>query len=230
MEVMSRPARGSTRARPNRRRDPRVPIEDLLDAALRVLDRDGLEGLTMRHLADEVGIGVMTLYGYVRTKDELLGQLGAHALARVAIPDEQSAGWPAQIALALRNLLSVFKEHPGMVDLLVAKVVTGPALNHVRDRLLGILIRAGFNAADAVDAFGALVLYTFGFAVAERTRHEPADTPASGLVYEPLEEFPYLRMAASEYSSRFSDRAFELGLGHLLEGLRRQLELQQPAR
>jgi AcrR family transcriptional regulator len=194
-------------------------MKEVLDAALRLLDRDGLEGLTMRRLADEAGLGVMTLYGYVRTKDELLGMLGAHAFRDVDIPDGEAPLWTEQLTSALHSLHSVFNRHPGIVDLLIAQVVTGPALNHVRNGLLGILIRAGFGARDAVEAYGSLVLYAFGFAIAERTRRRDGEHPILDPPYGPLDDFPYLRAVAAEYPARVSPDAFKLGLDHLVAGL-----------
>jgi AcrR family transcriptional regulator len=209
-----------TRRPPQRRRDPRVPLEDLLDAAIGLLDRDGLGGLTMRRLADEAGIGVMTLYGYVRTKEELLGALGGRALSRVSVPNDPAGDWSEQLREAIRNLHDALQEHPGLVDLLIGQVVTGPTLNHIRNGLLGILIRAGFPADEAVEAFGALVNFAFGFAVAERTRHHPEygthDRATDG------QDFPYLTATAEVYPSRVSNSAFEYGLELLIDELNRR--------
>jgi AcrR family transcriptional regulator len=198
-------------------------MEEVLDAALRLLDRGGIDELSMRRLADEVGLGVMTLYGYVRTKEELLGELGAHALAHVVLPDDSDQPWDEQLVRALGELHEAFSRHPGIVDLLIAQVVTGPALNHVRNGLLGILVRAGFDIDTAVEAFGSLVLYVFGFAVAERTRQSIETTDLAEARYGPLDDFPYLKLAAERYPDRISPSTFGFGLRQLVEGLRRQL-------
>jgi hypothetical protein len=75
----------------------------------------------------------MTLYGYVRTKEELLGALGGRALSRVSVPNDPAGHWTEQVREAIRNLHNALQEHPGLVNLLIGQVVTGPTLNHIRN-------------------------------------------------------------------------------------------------
>src|SRR3989442_1787322 len=88
--------RMSSEAVPNPSRPgprPRFTREQVLEAALEVIDRERPEAFTMRRVADELGMGVMTLYGYVRSKEEILGGVTALALAEGHPQPRPDASW-----------------------------------------------------------------------------------------------------------------------------------------
>ena len=84
LEVWTRPERG--------RRRPRYTRDEIAAAAIRVADAEGFDELSMRRLASELGAGTMTLYHYVRTKDELLALVHDAVMAELLVPDGRAAG------------------------------------------------------------------------------------------------------------------------------------------
>jgi AcrR family transcriptional regulator len=66
---------------------PKVKLEALVEAAADIASADGIDAVTMRRLAERCGVGVMTIYGYVRTKEELLAVLADRYLAEIELPD-----------------------------------------------------------------------------------------------------------------------------------------------
>jgi AcrR family transcriptional regulator len=204
--------------------------EQVLDAALAQLREYGSTGLTMRRLAEDLGLGVMTLYNYFRTKDELLDGVCGHALQPLRADPDPDASWEQQLEAAIRELHLVLADNPGVLDVFVTRSVYGPALDQIRETLLGILRRAGFPNRQAVHALGALVSFAVGFTITERAR-SPKTAPVNPSVRFrtlPAEEFPHLTATAAEYQEYLSEAAFEYGLHHLIDGLHRDLVALRP--
>src|SRR5436305_9185956 len=84
-----------------RRRGPRPSLsgEQIVDKAIELADRDGLGGLSMRKLADELGLTAMSLYGYVPGKAELLDVMADRAYGQIAAPGEPAAAWQDRLAV-----------------------------------------------------------------------------------------------------------------------------------
>jgi AcrR family transcriptional regulator len=210
------------RTRKKREKPGRPPLStraELLDAALRVIDEYGLAALSMKRVADELGIGVMTVYGYVKTKDELVDAVTHHALsALTATPPE---GSPAdRITSAIRLLYQALGQHAGVLEVLLNGPAPGAALDPLREDLLAILDEVGLTGPEAMDALSILYSYAVGFAATERSRNRHS-TAAEQRRVEGLsaERFPHLSVAVDDYASRLSVRAFEAGLHSLIAGL-----------
>jgi AcrR family transcriptional regulator len=209
-----------------RGRDRRFTVDEVLEAALALIDDEGLDALTMRRLAEELGVSVMSLYGYVRTKEEIVDGVYGLALERLNTDLDRDAPWDEQLTTAIRHVHTSLHAHPGLVELLIARSVPGSGIDLVRENLIGILRRAGFPKREALQAHGACMAYAMGFAVAERARPDtgsPSEQFAR-LRSLPPEEFPYLSEVAAEYGSHLSGDAFEYGLAHLVGGLRKDLD------
>ena len=208
-------------------RPPGLSRERILDAALEIVDGEGLDGLSMRRLADELGAGTMTLYGYFRGKDELLDALVDAISARSA---EHAApppgGWRKQLralALATRKALV---EHRWEVELRLRRPLVSPGAMRVTEAAMQILQGAGFSAADAARAYRTLFLYTFGFCGfgdpedPDRVKRESLARVA------PLapDEYPAVSSAAAELAETLAgDAQFEFGLDLILDGLEARL-------
>src|SRR6266496_4643293 len=92
---------------------PRVPLtrESILEAALRVLDRDGMEGLSMRRVAEELGTGPASLYWHVRNKGELLQLLFERVTGEIQLPEPNPARWQDQLRDLARQMRAVMNRH-----------------------------------------------------------------------------------------------------------------------
>jgi AcrR family transcriptional regulator len=208
-----------------RGRERRFTVEEVLGTALHLIDDEGLEALTMRRLAEALGVTAMSLYSYVRTKEEIVDGVYALALGQIESGVDRTAAWDEQLATAIRRIHTAFRDHPGLLELFFARSVPSAGIDRVREELLGILRRAGFSSHDALLAHGSCISYAMGFAVAERARRGGPD-PAQYIQAEslPADEYPFLTEAAADYATHLSGDAFEYGLTHLIAGLRTDLE------
>jgi len=207
-------------ATPRRRSRRVITREEIYEAAVGVVDAEGLAALSMRRLAEETGVGVMTLYGFVANKEELVAALGAHVLRGLEVPLVADAPWRQQLTEELGVLRSAIREHPGLLDLLSVGNDHAPILDGVRERLVGILRGAGFDARASVEGLGGLTALTLGFAVGGRLRGPSVlDTTHERLSGLPDQDFPHLRAVAAEYADHWSDSAFESSVRSLLDGM-----------
>ena len=190
-------------------------------AALAFADREGLEALSMRRLAAELGVGTMTIYGYFKDKEELLEGIVEVAAAEVG-ELEVSGPWQEALRGLMRAIRQTLARHPSAL----AFRLKGPLLNasalRVTEAGMQVLERAGFDKATAAHAYRALFLYTFGFA----SFNSPPDPirlkrqARSALLALPPDEYPALTSAAKEAAETMAgDEQFEFGLDRLLEGL-----------
>jgi AcrR family transcriptional regulator len=220
------PTRQSTHTRESGRakrlRAGRPPLStrtELLDAALRVIDGYGLAALSMKRVAEELGIGVMTVYGYVETKDELVEAVTRHALS--ALTATPMDGPPiTRLTAAIHSLYTTLREHAGVLEVLLNGPVPGAALDPLREDLLSMLGDMGVSGAPAMDALSILYSYAVGFAVTERSLDRQSNSDGQRRVENlSAQRFPHLSAAAQDYASRLSPRAFETGLHNLITAI-----------
>jgi len=193
--------------------------QQVLATALELIDDEGMEALTIRRLAAELSIGVTTVYGYVRTKEEILDGVTSLALEAVRLDPARQPQWPNAIRAYLHALYSALRAHPGATQVIASGRTPGAPFDDFREAGISALEAAGFPKRDAVTSLSALYSYVVGFAA---TAGDPAGRQTQDLARVkslPSERYPALIDAAAEFSSRFSNEAFEFGLDRLLEGL-----------
>ena len=225
----ARPIANTERPAPRVRRPGPVSKfsqRSVLEAAVRLIDRDGYREFSMRSLASEMKIGVMTLYGYFRTKEEILSGIGNLVLNKLGTQLDDSLPWHERIASILRDLHKVLYAHPGAMEMLLIEPVSAPSFDRARNMLLGILLEAGFTKTDTVAAVSSLTSFVVGLTVGQRSRRgrqlERGGSTEAKL--RRAKEYPYLHKVAKEYKSLLSEHSFEYGLAHLLNGIRNDLE------
>src|SRR5438045_7753763 len=101
------------RADARARAEPRLPLtrDAIVEAALRVLDREGMDGLSMRRVAEELGTGAASLYWHVRNKDELLQLLNERFAAEVELPEPDPSRWQEQLKEVAHQMRSAAHRH-----------------------------------------------------------------------------------------------------------------------
>jgi TetR/AcrR family tetracycline transcriptional repressor len=140
--------------------------ERVVRVALALLDEVGLDELSMRRLAERLGVTAPALYWYVHDKNELLGLLADAISAEMPLPDPDRS-WRAELEALARGALRVARAHRDAARILVATLPTGPHRLQAIDALLGLLLRAGFAPADAADVASVLNVYGVGFMLDE---------------------------------------------------------------
>jgi AcrR family transcriptional regulator len=199
-------------------------LDAAVEAAIAIMDRDGLEALTIRSLAEELGIGTMTLYSYVGGKDDLLDQIALRLLGKIPSEVAANSSWSAHLTAIMIRLHHTLREHPGVAA--ISLTPRGPiaALDPLRELILRILHDVGFPPRDAVNALTALVTYVTGYSIVEHARTEiHIEEERARLAGLPKAEFPHLSAAANLYAAQFSRRTFEAGLKSLIDGLAAEL-------
>ncbi|MEW2622138.1 TetR/AcrR family transcriptional regulator C-terminal domain-containing protein [Streptomyces sp. NPDC048106] len=193
--------------------------DQLAAAALAVLDRDGLAGLSMRAVAKELGMSTMALYRYVRDRDELELLVVEFALGAVdtGAPPEDLP-WRERIEILMRRMRDTLSAHPSVVPLTMTHRHHSRALLRWSETVLAVLTGAGFDGERRVVALRSLIAYVNG---ALQLEHLGALSGAGTTAISALspDEFPL--MAATARSARRVDpeREFSGGLTVLLRGL-----------
>lgn len=200
-----------------------VTIDDVELTALQIADAEGLEALSMRRLAADLGIGVMTLYGHVRTKDELIERITERAIAELPIPQQRD--WDDRLEALFTDLRALLLAHPALLAADAARPLSGPGALRAADAALGMLMEGGLRGAQAVTGMSALVAYTFGSAMFRL--HQTADGAADYAKHirgvDPG-DLPNVAALTTPLLSRGSDAEFGVGLRLILDGLARQAE------
>jgi AcrR family transcriptional regulator len=189
--------------------------------ALRVIDADGAEMLSMRRVAEALGIGVMTLYGYFPNKEEMLKGVAELALSQASVELPAGASWEDRVRAGVGRIYGVYRRHPQLAQLILGSTSATPRLFRSREGILGALSDAGFDETTALHALGALISYALGFG-GMQAADAPGDLPER-IAELPADEFPHLTAVAERYDIHLSDEAFRYGLDRLLAGLRAEL-------
>jgi TetR/AcrR family tetracycline transcriptional repressor len=214
--------------KPRRGRPPRLSRDRIVDTALDLIDRSGLQGLTMRALAHELQADPMAVYRHVRDKDELLGAMCDRLLVALD-PIDLDDGWEPQLCHLAEQIRERFAARPALLPALAAAPMTPTSLLIAADTV-ALLIRAGANATDAAAGVNAVFSYVLGYAVVEAAVPPAADRDAlreAALAHLGTNEPPPHLDAAIDLMNDPGD--FHTGLDLVLSGLRARLDREAPA-
>ncbi len=200
----------------------RAPLsrERILRAALALVDREGLEAISMRRIGEELGVEAMSLYNHVGGKAAILDGIFELVLAEMP-PARRASSWQAALRGRARALRAALRAHPHALPIFATRPAVTPAsLAHV-EAVLEVLRSAGFSASDALSAMQVLVAYVVGHTVAAHAPERPGEgaDPAYARLSE--EAFPRVREMARLLADHDVEREFELGVEALLVGLAR---------
>ncbi len=218
------PADGTDRAAPDR-----ITRERVLAAALEIIDRDGVDGLSMRRLGHALGRDPMVLYRHAPNKAALLDGVAEIVLEQLSV-DITAPDWAAQLRTLARQFRHLALAHPHVVPLLVTRPLATPLglrpLGTLRplENVLDLLTRAGFTGPIALHIYRALFGFLHGHVLNELQElvERPEETDALlrlGLHRLPINEFPLVRGLAPVLASYDGATELETGLDILLTGL-----------
>jgi AcrR family transcriptional regulator len=220
--------RATTAASSRAGRVPRNTLsrDRIVEAAIALLDADGLDALTMPTLAKRLGVGTMSLYRHVADKDDLVNAIAAQVLSGVAVPEGDPDDWEGRVVGYLRNLREAALAHPALARILAQRGLTVAPVFEQLEAVHAVLRAAGFSNLGAVRTFYALLTYVFGFLVWElpRVHQQPAAayTAAWSDALDRLDPaaYPTLHALGRELTTTASTEQFEFGLEHLIRSLR----------
>lgn len=216
----------STKKRVNR--EP-VTRERALRAAIEIADRGGLGELTMRRLAEELGVEAMSLYHHVPNKDAILDGMIDLVFREVEVPS-RDGDWKAAMRTRASSMRAVLLRHRWAITLMESRRAPGPANLEHHDAVLGCLRGGGFSLELTAHAYAVLDAFIYGFVHTElnlpfQTTEETRDVAKEIFDQLPPGSYPHLVEFAREHVLRpgyaFGDE-FAFGLELILEGLERR--------
>ncbi|MEG8183950.1 TetR family transcriptional regulator [Nocardia terpenica] len=211
------------------RHDSPVTRAAVLSAALEIVDRDGVEGLSMRRLAEAVGRDPMVIYRHVPNKAAVLDGVAEIVFGQLSV-DAAASDWVAEMRRIARDFRGLALAHPRVVPLLVTRPLATPlgqrplAVVRPLEDMLALLMRAGYTEVDALHIYRALFGFLYGHVLNELQEiverpEETDDVLRLGLHRLPIGEFPLVRNLASVLATYDGAAELERGLDILLAGL-----------
>lgn len=213
----------------------------IVTTALQLVDAGGWDALTMRALADALGVYPTAVHWYVGPKANLESLITERAFDELSLPDESQLAWDLWVGEAIRQWRIVMHRHPNVAVLSAGRLLTSTAALPFIERFVAVLERAGFKGQQLADAYNAVLGFAFGWVAIElstepgdadgnwRSDFEQALTKLNSLAYPALaRNMPDLmnRTFLLRWESgkqRPLDSGFELALTALLDGLRRAM-------
>ena len=225
-ELIPPPPWAAARVRRPRRTDrPPLDRDQIVGAALRVVDTDGSDSLSLRRLAGDLEVSPMSLYWHVRDKAQLLDLVGEAVLESIELPG-RTGNWQDDLRAVHRSMRVALERHPNTADLMIGRARYGSAGLGLFEAILGILLDAGFTAEAAFAAYDSLYLFTLGYAATASRTASFVAIQLEGLAYLgslPAARFPAIHAVAPVIAGRSADARFEVGLDVVLEGIERRL-------
>jgi len=211
--------------------------ERVLRVAVALAARDGIDSLTMRRLANELGAGAMSLYHYVPNKEELLDGMVDIVFSEIELPSTD-LDWRTALRRRAISTREVLNRHRWAVGLMESRATPGPASLRLHNAVLGCLREGGFSIETAIQAYSVQDAYIYGFALQEKNLPFDDAEGAAAVAEEQVrqfaelaqeqqsaaleQEFPYLAEVVGGHVAKFGydfAAAFEYGLDLILDGL-----------
>lgn len=205
----------------------RLNRERVVSAAVELADEAGLEALSMRTLAERLGVKAMSLYNHVDNKDDLIDGMVDEVYAEIDLPT--GPDWKTSMRARAISARQVLARHRWAIPLMEARTTPGPANLRHHDTVLAVLCDAGMSIQAATFAYSLVDSYIYGFALQETslpfgTPEELAALSDSIVALMPADQYPRMRQAAIELPAsgyRFADQ-FDAGLDLILDALETQ--------
>lgn len=217
-------------------RSPRTPVTRAraLEVAMKLADAGGIGELSMRKLADALGIEAMSLYHHVASKEALLDGMVDRVFAEIELP-EPSANWRDVMRRRTAAVRDALQRHPWALHFMDSRRTPGPATLAHHNAVIGCLRAAGFSVALTAHAYAVLDSFLYGFLLTEQslpfqTADEAQQVARKIFAQLPTDTFPHLAELALEHVLKPGyTYAAELpfGLELVLEGLERARKKEQ---
>ncbi|MGI5347089.1 TetR/AcrR family transcriptional regulator [Streptomyces sp. CA-250714] len=163
--------------RPRRGRRPAFSREAITTAAVALADAEGLDAVTMRRVAAEVGAGVMSLYSYAPDKDTLLELMVDHVSGELPTATAPTGDWRADLKAVAHDQRALMLRHPWLPATLTTRRTLGPNTLAFLERALAALRPTGLDGAAKLEVFSQLTAFVAGYVGYELTQAGTARPP-----------------------------------------------------
>jgi AcrR family transcriptional regulator len=210
---------GTSRSRRNGRKS--LELSDLIAAAQHVIESEGIDALTMRKLSTELDVGVMTLYGHIRTKEGLINLVAAQHFAELTIPEVEHDDVATVLRATYSSLRDLYINPPYLASIHTSQAAPPPAAYVFIERILALFASVGVDDALGATMHLALLNYTLGSALFSLPRG-PGAGPSAELVAAlgavSSNEFPSVSATVLVLAQAATREQFEFGLDLLIAG------------
>lgn len=197
--------------------ETRLTRERIIRAAIGLIEDGGVEALSMRGLANELGVAVMSLYNHVPGKAALLDGVAEQIMDGLELVDDPDADWQERTRALIRAFRKVAHDNPRSVTTVLTRKIDSAAGLRVVERALAISDAAGFDGATSVRIMRALLAYAIGAQMRESGAAKMLERHPAGHVDEA--EFPLVASLAAELLTHDPETDFEFGLDLLISAL-----------
>ncbi|GAA4545750.1 TetR/AcrR family transcriptional regulator [Amycolatopsis samaneae] len=223
--------------RPKRHREqPALSREHIVSEAVKLLDAEGIDALSMRRLGARLGAGATSLYRHVANRDELIELVVDEVYGEIEVPGpEDLESWRVAVIVCAHGARAAILRHPWLVSVLgqAGLAYLGPNVLRLNDRMLALFEAAGFGTREADQALGTVMAYVIGIGISEaatltmlgrsgqderewQDRLRPAAEEAARDYPRLLDQFAE---HAREDPRKIRDDDFAYGLERILDGL-----------
>jgi AcrR family transcriptional regulator len=221
--------------RPARGEQPSLDREQIVKAAIELLDAEGLAGLSMRRLGAKLGSGATSLYWYVANKDELLELAMDQVMGEVYLPEVDDTDWRTALTVFATGMRAMLLRHPWMPSLFGVRPNIGPNAMRLSDRAIAVLVKARFTGMEVAHASSLVMSHSLGSAIMTNAVRRPTTAAGKSIneVFKELE--PHLDRIAVDHADyqkwwqasggaemnhdSLIEDGFAFGLERLLDGL-----------
>ncbi|WP_406468971.1 TetR/AcrR family transcriptional regulator [Streptomyces sp. NBC_01594] len=201
---------------------------EIVDAALAFAEEAGLQALSLHKVADRVGVRTMSLYRYVRDKDDLLDAMGDAVLTAMTVPEVESMTWEEALAALADAFRAAVRAHPHAAPLLLTRRINAPASLPMVETTLKVLTSQGLSAKEAVHVLRVYIAFLIGTLLREVGTAPTYASDSSALSAgspDALADsgFPLVADAATELSVCDHEAEMKFGLAMFTAALRERL-------
>lgn len=202
----------------------------ILVQALILADSGGIEALSMRKLADALGVKAMSLYNHFANKDEILDGLVETVIAKIELPELSADEWKSAMLVRANSAHQALLAHPWATQAVVSRMNIGPNMLGYIDATLGCLYKAGFSIEIADHIWNAMDNHIYGFTLQELNfplqEDEYAEAAAGFIDMIPAEKYPHMNALSTHVmTGKYNGvHDFEFGLKLILNGLDTQFK------
>ena len=215
----------------------RLSRERIVTCAMAIADAEGIEALSMRRVASELGATPMALYNHVAGKDELLNEIAGELLKEIDTSGIDPSDWAGSIKTGYTEFRRVLLRHPNLLPVMQRKTEMSVEAMRPIELAVALFRSAGFSAEDAMHAHWTLSGYTMGHVLWQMTTPllEEEDEESGGFTSQmkahglrlrallPPAEFPCLLASLPSLEEYDEDAAWEFGIDSIIEGFKSKL-------